>query len=114
MMATLRQTVSGISRYIDAEILPHLSGYRRYGAAVYLALVMQDGENMLHSLLHIPAIKILGIEDENHCIDMDRLHMAAVSAMGGDKMTIDIPVIGQFTFNSNDVDRLCDYIRTSG
>ena len=92
------------------EVLPHMTGVKRYGATVYLALAMDGAEEKLHELIHNPLIDMLGIVNENDEIDLDRLHQTMVNSMDGDHLVIDIPLLGTFKFNRLDLDRLQDTI----
>lgn len=110
-MISTQQLVSGIINYADAEIIPKLSGVKRYGSAVYLALAAKNAQATIPAYLNSPAIKLLGVCDEHGNIDLDKIHAAAIQAFKDDKMTVEVPVIGAFTFTRDDVDRLCETIR---
>lgn len=108
---TVNQLLTGLTGYLDAEILPHLSGAKRYGATVYLALMELNAVNYIKDALNHPAIKMLGIT-EGETVDMDKLHTAMSNAMQrGAPLQVDIPLIGTFSFSTADVDRLFDYMR---
>lgn len=108
-MKSINQVISGLTKYIDAEILPHLSGAKKYGAAVYLALAEINAANYVKNVLSLPAIKMLGVSD-GESVDIDKLY-AAMSKSINDKCTIDVPIIGTFSFSVSDVDKLFDFIR---
>lgn len=111
-MATLGQVRTGMQRYIENEIVPHLDGVRRFGVSLYVALAAQSIESRAAELLKHPAVAILGIVDDDGEIDIDRLHAAAISQMhGGEKLQVDIPVVGRFAFDRNDIDRLFEEVR---
>lgn len=107
---TVNQIMTGLTGYIDAEILPHLSGAKRYGATVYLALVELNAMNWIKDALNHPAVRMLGVVDGEN-VDADKLHTAMSKAMHGESLKIDIPIIGTFSFNTSDVDKLFDYMR---
>ena len=110
-MVTTQQLISGIVNYADAEIIPKLAGVKRYGAAVYLALVANNAQKVIPGMLDNPAIKMLGVCDDGGGIDLDKLHEAMIQAMREEKLTVDVPMIGAFTFTRDDVDRLYESIR---
>ena len=110
-MVTVNQVINGAMRYIDSEILPHLSGAKRYGVAVYVALMSQNSAGKVAEWLQNPAVSLLCLTDSNGNIDLDRLHAAAVQQMRGERVEIDIPVVGRFAFSTNDIDRICEEIR---
>lgn len=111
-MVTMEQVKAGLMAYIDAEILPRMEGYRRYGLTVYLALLMDNFSGKLMDALNRPAIAALGVMDESGRIDIEKVHNAAYSAMRED-VDVSIPVVGRFVFSRADVDKLCEMIRRS-
>ena len=109
-MKTINQVINGLTKYLDAEIIPHLSGAKKYGAAVYLALVELNAVNYVKDALSLPAIKMLGVSDGEN-VDIDKLYTAMSKSINGEKLTIDVPIIGTFSFSTPDVDKLFDFIR---
>lgn len=113
-MVTLNQAKSGIMRYLDSEVLPHMSGPRKYGAAVYVALLMQGIEQRAGELAKMPAVKLLGVVDDDLRIDLDKLYAAAIEQIRyADRLEFDIPVAGRFSFCQADIDRLYEEIKRS-
>lgn len=109
-MVNLHQVKCGIAEFLDNEVIPHLSGVKRYGATVYLALAMDGAENKLQELMHHPLIAMLCVQDENGEIDIDRIHAVMTSRMKDEKLPVDIPMLGTFSFNRLDLDRLQETI----
>lgn len=109
-MVTIDQFKRGLAEYVDTDILPRLSGAKRYGVMVYMALLMDGTSEKVTELLKNPAIAMLGIVDDSGLIDIDKIHDAAFNAMK-DNLDIDFPLIGRFIFSRPDIDRLCDLIR---
>ena len=112
-MITVHQLKKGLEVYADKEILPHLSSAKRVGLGIYLELLLNRIESEPALIFDNPAIKILGIIDGQN-VDLDKLYSAAVSRMdAAGPIEIDVPMIGCFTFNRNDADKLCELIRRS-
>lgn len=112
-MITVHQLRKGLEIYADREILPHLSNAKRVGVGIYLELLLNRLESEPALIFDHPAIKILGVTDGQN-IDLDKLYTAAVGRMdAAGPMEISIPVIGCFTFNRSDADKLCELIRRS-
>lgn len=112
-MVTIEQLKAGITAYIDAEILPRMDGYKKYGLMVYLALLMDDFQNKFVEIMQNPALSALKIMDETGHVNIDKLHEAALSAMR-DNVDVTIPIIGRFIFSRNDVDSLYRHIQHGG
>lgn len=109
-MVTMQHAKDGIMSYIDNEILTHLDGWKRTVAAMYVALAADNVVNMIHEHAHDQAVEMLGICDENHALDVDRMREAAMNAIGGNVIEIKIPMIGTMKIDRNDVERLFAYM----
>ena len=110
-MVTIDQAMRGVAQYADNEIIPHLPTGKGIGAGIALALIMDGGKNRILALKDHPAVKMMGIMDEEGNIDLDRLYNAARTRVDGKKIPWDIPIIGELKFDVNDVDRLYKYIQ---
>ena len=111
-MVTISQIKTGIEQYMDREILPHLSTGKQIGLGIYTELLMVEIEGKAREYLNMPAIKILGLSDEEGNIDLDRLQDVAARKVGDrGKFEVDLPIIGRFTFSQSDVVKLCELIR---
>jgi hypothetical protein len=110
-MVTIDQAMRGVAQYADNEIIPHLPTGKGIGAGIALALILDGGKNRILALKDHPAVKMMGIMDEEGNIDLDRLYNAARTRVDGKKIPWDIPIIGELKFDVNDVDRLYKYIQ---
>lgn len=111
-MVTMEQFKLGAINYIEAELLPLMTGWKRIAAATYVALAADNVEEMLMKAKDNPMVSILGVFDDKGMINEDRLHKALYTQMSasGD-ITVPIPVIGEFNFNKSDVDKLMQHIK---
>lgn len=110
-MIALDQVLRGLSRFADAEIIPHLPTGKGIGAGIALALMMDGGKSKLINLRENPVIQMMGIMDAEGNIDLDRLYNVARTKFDGKKVSVAIPLIGELRFDVNDVDRLYKYIQ---
>ena len=110
-MVTIDQAMRGAAKFADNEIIPHLPTGKGIGAGIALALILDGGKNRILALKDHPAVKMMGIMDEEGNIDLDRLYNAARTRVDGKKIPWDIPIIGELKFDVNDVDRLYKYIQ---
>lgn len=111
-MATINQVRRGLEQYIDAEILPHLSTAKAFGVGVYMELLLAQIEAQYKQYLDMPAIKMLNLADDNGNIDIGRLRDVAMTKMP-DRIQLDVPFAGRFTFTRDDVDRLATMIQNA-
>lgn len=105
-MVAIEKVIRGITCYADNEILPHLPSNKACILGAGLALVLRSPENLTQK---IP--KALNIID-NNMVDVDALR-DALSANMKQKLEINVPFIGQLTFDVSEVDKLYDYIMRS-
>lgn len=110
MMVSQEQLQRGITRFVDAEVLPKLSGIKKVGVGMYVGLVAHNAADAINKLKTNPAIAMLGIIDENNAIDIDALYDVAIPLFS-EKQTFDLPVLGSVAFDKSDVDKLYKYIK---
>lgn len=110
-MTTIDQIMRGASRFADTEVIPHLPTGKGIAAGVALTLAMEGGKQQLLALREHPAVKMMGVMDEEGKVDLDRLYSAARPKLDGQKLPVSIPLIGELKFDVNDLDKLYKYIR---
>lgn len=96
-------------RYVDAEILPHLSGAKRIGAGIYVALATRNLPDLVRRYKETPAIKMLGIFDGD-MIDVDAAYQAAMPIFA-ERQRVNIPALGEFVFDQSDVEKLYQHMK---
>jgi hypothetical protein len=109
-MVTIDQAMRGAAKFADNEIIPHLPTGKGIGAGIALALIMDGGKAQLLKLRENPAVKMMGVMDEDGNIDLDRLYNAARPRFEN-KLTVSVPLLGDLRFDQNDVDKLYRYIQ---
>ena len=111
-MVTMAQVKNGLVKYIDADILPHLTGFKKVALGAYAALAANNLVTMMEKYKNSPAISILDVIDENGNVDIDKLYQAVLPQFAnGEKQTISIPLIGDMTVDRSDLEKLYRYIR---
>lgn len=114
MMVTIDQFKNGVLKYIDEELLPHIPGWKKYAAAAYVTLAADNAVAMILQMKERPAVSILGLFDKNNNIDIERAYKAISSSVkSGEKFDIEIPVIGKFTLDMTDIDKIYQNIKNS-
>lgn len=112
-MVTLEQVKAGLAKYIDKEMLPHLNGFAKIGLGAYSALAMSNLGAVLMKYKDAPAVSILGVIDEEGNVDIDKLYDAVIPVVANEKLSFDIPVIGRYTINRMDIEKIYGYIKES-
>lgn len=110
-MVTIDQAMRGAMRFAGSEIIPHLPTGKGIGAGIALALIMDGGKERLLKLKEHPAVQLMGVMDESGNIDVDRLYNAARPKMGGQKLPVNVPILGELRFDVGDLDKLYRYIK---
>ena len=110
-MVTLENIVNGVVKYIDTEIMPHLSGVKKIGLATYVGLAAQNTNVMFEQYSKHPAIDILNVIDEENNIDIDKIYRSIVPMFAdGHKELIKIPLITEFKIDKNDIEMIYKFI----
>lgn len=111
-MVTIQQVKTGITRYIDNDMLPKLSGFRRIGLGVYSALAAENATDLILKYKDHPAVSMLGVINENNEVDIDKLYNAVYPMFSdGQKQSINIPLIGEYYVDNTDIEKIYRYIR---
>ena len=111
-MVTMNQIKTGVVRYIDNDMLPHLTGAKKVALVVYTALAADNAANVVMQFAKHPAISVLAVVDENGAVDLDRLYRAVAPMFtNGQKVMLHIPVIGDYTVDNTDVEKLYRYVK---
>lgn len=108
-MITITQAQAGLMRYIDAEILPHLTGAKKIGAGIYVALAARNFPGVIEKVKQHPAVAVLGVVD-GEMIDIDAVYNAAMPLFA-ERQKVTIPAIGDITFDQSDVEKLYRYMK---
>lgn len=109
-MISVQQAIQGVSRYIDTEVLPHMTGAKKVGVGVYTALALRNVAGAVDKFKTHPAIAMLNIIDDNNMIDIDALYNVAMP-MFAEKQRVNVPIIGELVFDQNDVEKLYRYMK---
>lgn len=105
-MVTREQLVSGIGEYLQKEIFTRLDSKREFLAGMAYGIISLKIDKILSNLEHSPINSALElIQGDN--IDIETIYQVAnkqIAAQG--RLEISIPLIGNFAFNSADIDNL--------
>lgn len=108
-MVTVKQVQSGIVRYVDSDLLPHLDGMKKIGLGIYMGLASENIGAAIQKYKDHPAVAMLNVVTEDGMVDIDKVY-AVAKPMFEQKQSIDLPLIGRVTFDGDDVEKLYRYI----
>ena len=108
-MVSTTQIQTGITRYVDNDLMPHLTGVKKLGLGVYTALAAENIGAAIQKYKDHPAVAMTHVIQEDGTIDIDRLY-GTVRPMFEQRQSFDIPLLGKVTFDGQDVEKLYRYI----
>lgn len=106
MKVNIGQIQRGAAEYVDQEIISKITDWRKWVIGAGFSLYLSKSTDIFNALKTMPAIKQLGIIDENDMIDLDLLYNEMKKQAAKGPVTFDIPMIGAMTMNDTDVDKL--------
>lgn len=112
-MATMTQVKTGLVRFIENDILPHLPTGKKVALGIYVMLAAQNMETKAMKYVKHPAVSILEVVDENGNVDVDKLYQAVVPNFNaGQKVPIQIPIINMaYNLDMTDIEKIYKYIK---
>lgn len=108
-MVTVKQVQTGIVRYVDNDLLPHLEGMKKIGLGIYMGLASENIGAAIQRYKDHPAVAMLNVVTDDGMVDIDKVYTVA-KPMFDQKQSIDLPLIGRVTFDGGDVEKLYRYI----
>lgn len=110
-MVTVQQMQEGVARYLDAELLPKIGGWKKWIAGAAATEYVGKLGVVVDAIKKKPAVAILGVVTEDGMIDADKLRDAFVNqARSSGSVSFDIPLLGTLTIGERDVETLYRYI----
>ena len=100
-MMTCEQIKAGIGDWLSMKIMPRLDGKRQFVLGMAYALCAGKLDEIIAKN---DTVRTLGIVDAQGRVDIDALYNAAFAQMQAQqRLEIDIPMIGAFAFDENDL-----------
>lgn len=109
-MVSLQQVQTGLGLYVDNEILPALSGLQKWAVGGSAGILISKLDGIVGDLKQQPLFKAMQVVDESGQVDIDTLYQHISKQAQTAPVTVQIPLIGNITFSSSDVDKLYHYI----
>jgi hypothetical protein len=104
---TFEKVLNGVVRYLNSEIFSKMNDWQEIAARIAFSRLLGNTENLKRALVNNGFLRTFAIIDNDGNIDVDGLMRdlkAQVEAKG--KLTISLPMFGNFTFTSADIDKL--------
>lgn len=112
MMTSIANIQNGMAKYIDDDLLPHLTGMKRVAVGAYAGLALKNLGDLFNAYKSHPMIAVLHVVDENGNIDIDTIYNEFAKRMSdGTKLPINIPLVGVWTVDRSDLEKIYMYIK---
>lgn len=103
-MITADQLKAGIGGYLQTKMMPRLDSKRQFLLGTVYGLGAARMDALLSQAAKMPALRALGVIQENGEIDLSALYDAAHAQMQAQgKLTVEIPFMGTFSFDEGDL-----------
>lgn len=103
-MITAEQLKAGIGSYLQTKMMPRLDSKRQFLLGTVYGLGAARMDALLSQAAKMPALRALGVMQENGEIDLSALYDAAQGQMQAQgKLTVEIPFMGTFSFDEGDL-----------
>ena len=108
-MTDVNQVMAGISKFVDADIIPKLQSNQKILAGVMVGLALRKTNEIIDTLKDNSIISMLGIIEENK-VDVDSLYQEIKKQVQKQSIVLSVPMIGNITLNESDIDKIYNYI----
>lgn len=101
------RVIDGIVRYLNREILKGMNQWQDMMARIAMSRILANRKMLRDALINAPFLQTIGIIDSRGMVDVEGLAndlKAQIREKG--KLTITLPLFGNFTFVESDVDEL--------
>ena len=110
-MITYNKFISGLTQYIDVEIVGKLVGYPKWIFGTLAGVALSKATNIFNTLKENEMIKMLEIIDKDDNIDIDTLYTELKKQAHKGAITFDVPMLGSLTLTETDVDKVFHYMK---
>lgn len=100
---------TNLARFVDNEMLPHMTGGKKVLLGGYAALATKNAAGKLREMKDKPLVAMTGAVGEDG-VDVDAL-FSAVSPYINEPVTISLPIVGDFRFDRSDWEKLYRYLK---
>lgn len=110
-MVTYEQFLNGLAKFIDTEIVPKMSGFKKLAFGVGSGIALKKGDNIFALIKDNELVHALDILDVNNNINIDMLKQEIDSKMGNERYDIEIPMIGVISLDKTDLNKIYTLIK---
>lgn len=104
------KVMSGLSKFIDTEIVNKVPGWKKWLVGSAMGIMLSNSSSIFEQLNKNSFIKTLNLIDDLGNINVDELYKELKKQAQKSNATIELPMIGSFVLNEQDVDKLYKFI----
>lgn len=112
-MVSIDRVQAGVSRYLDNEIIPKLSGWQKWVFSAAATAYISDAAKVAEKIRSSAALSPLGLIDEANNIDVEKIYQHLRPAAEKCPAPVTVPGMGTITLTVADVDMLYNCIMQS-
>ena len=109
-MYNYEKVINGLTRYIDEEIVNKVPGWKRWVLGSGIGIMMSNANNVFDQLKKNDFVKLLDLIDSNNNINVEVIYKELKKQAQKGSANIELPMIGSFVLNEQDVDKLYNII----
>lgn len=110
-MMEIARIRDGVLDYATERVLPKMSPARQFLAGTAMGVMAARADALTKALAENELVKASGLVTENGMVDLDTIYEAAMMQMKKQKtLPIDIPIMGRWTFDEDDLNELYRFI----
>ena len=109
-MVHITAVQNGAVKYLDAELLPKLSGWKKWAFGAMASLWLANLNNTFVKIKENQFVKTLGVVDSSDMIDIDKIYTEIYKQAQKGPIVVDIPFIEKLTLNASDVELIYRFI----
>lgn len=103
------QVMKGLTKFIDVELVPKMSGLQKWAFGTACGIALKRGEDMFHQFKNHELLKTLQLVDGDK-INVDEIYVELKKQAHNSPIEINVPMIGCIKLNHSDVETLHSYI----
>lgn len=107
------KVMNGIAKYIDNEIVDKIPGWKKWLVGSGIGMMLSNSNNIFEQVKNNEFVRLLNIVDEYDNIDVENIYKELKKQAQKGSVDVELPMIGSFRLNEQDVDKLYRFITES-
>lgn len=105
-MYSYEKVLNGLTKYIDDEIVNKLPGWKKWVVGSGIGIMLSNADNVFNQIKSNEFVKMLNLVDEQGRINVEEIYKELKKQAQNSSASIELPMVGAFVLNEQDVDKL--------